>query len=242
MKICTKCNVMKDEDQFFRRSDTGKSMAWCKDCRNTHRGTTRHKYRSSTLLAKKRWYAKHADKINNHKKSKRAANKSIVYSHYGEACAICSESINEFLTIDHVSGGGRQHRRQISSRIYEWLILNRFPSEFRILCRNCNVKVFIDQNQRQIINRHKKYRELTKIKVLNRYGIQCKCCGISNKSILNIDHIYNNGSKHRRLIGSSHKFYMWLVKNNYPDGYQTLCFNCNYGKYINSVCPHQAHL
>jgi hypothetical protein len=31
------------------------------------------------------------------------------------------------------------------------------------------------------------------------------------------------------------------VKQGFPDGFQTLCFNCNVGKYKNGgVCPHQS--
>jgi hypothetical protein len=52
-----------------------------------------------------------------------------------------------FLTIDHVDGGGRAHRRKLagnskstvgSNVVYRWLQLNNYPAGFRVLCRNCN--------------------------------------------------------------------------------------------------------
>jgi len=32
--------------------------------------------------------------------------------------------------------------------------------------------------------------------------------------------------------------YVWLIRNNYPAAFQTLCFNCNMAKYKNTKCPH----
>lgn len=71
----------------------------------------------------------------------RAKLKAEVYSHYGSACACCGESNLFFLTIEHLNGGGRAHRRVIgnsaTSLLYD--IRNRgFPAEFEILCFNCN--------------------------------------------------------------------------------------------------------
>lgn len=74
-------------------------------------------------------------------------------------------------------------------------------------------------------------------------GWVCKCCGETEKSFLSIDHINNDGAKMRRegVHGVSNQFYRWLKKNGYPDGFQVLCMNCQWGKHINKgVCPHQA--
>ncbi len=65
-------------------------------------------------------------------------------------------------------------------------------------------------------------------------AMQCASCGISDSDVLCIDHIYNNGREHRRLIGNKggNAFYRWLQKNNYPEGYQVLCANCNQKKQV----------
>lgn len=74
--------------------------------------------------------------------------------------------------------------------------------------------------------------------VFEYYGNKCSCCGESNLMFLSIDHIEGHGNKHRNQIKT--KFYNWLVKNNFPSGFQTLCFNCNWGRHINGgVCPHK---
>jgi hypothetical protein len=54
---------------------------------------------------------------------------------------------------------------------------------------------------------------------------------------LTIDHINGGGNKHRQQIRS--RICHWLKKNNYPEGFQVLCFDCNLGRSINGgICPH----
>lgn len=78
--------------------------------------------------------------------------------------------------------------------------------------------------------------------VLEVYGKKCACCGESEEAFLGIDHVNNDGSKHRKQINCTKggtPFYQWLKKNNFPDGFQTLCMNCNFAKQKLGVCPHQ---
>ncbi len=59
--------------------------------------------------------------------------------HYGMKCACCGESRYEFLTIDHINGGGRKHNAEIGQgHLYRWLKKNNYPEGFRVLCHNCN--------------------------------------------------------------------------------------------------------
>lgn len=56
-------------------------------------------------------------------------------------CPGCNESNIEFLTIDHINGGGTKHRKKLgtwASNFYRWIWSNNFPGGFRILCSNCN--------------------------------------------------------------------------------------------------------
>lgn len=59
---------------------------------------------------------------------------------YGGACACCGETRCEFLCIDHINGGGRQHREAVSGGwpFYLWLRRQNYPKEYRVLCWNCN--------------------------------------------------------------------------------------------------------
>ena len=84
----------------------------------------------------------------------------------------------------------------------------------------------------------KKYSSRIKELVFSHYGKECVCCGEKELKFLSIDHINGKGTKHRKEI--KNQTYIWLVKNNYPKGFQTLCFNCNWGRYKNNgICPHK---
>lgn len=53
----------------------------------------------------------------------------------------CSETYEEFLTIDHIEGGGNKHRHDIGGNFYRWLRQNKYPPGFRVLCMNCNFAI-----------------------------------------------------------------------------------------------------
>lgn len=100
-----------------------------------------------------------------------------------------------------------------------------------------------DYRQADTAKAKKRYFE-RKDKIFAAYGgYVCKCCGELEKSFLSVDHINNNAQQmirdglHKR---GSASFYNWLIKNNFPKGFQILCMNCQFGKKNNSgVCPHQ---
>ncbi len=71
-----------------------------------------------------------------------------------------------------------------------------------------------------------------KEKVILHYGndkMVCMKCGVSDIRALSIDHI-NAGEEKPSTRRSGTMFYRWLIKNNYPEGYQTLCMNCQFIK------------
>jgi len=62
------------------------------------------------------------------------------YSGKSPLCACCGEPRLPFLVIDHVDGGGHQHRKTLGvANIYIWLRLQNYPKGFRVLCHNCNM-------------------------------------------------------------------------------------------------------
>jgi len=74
---------------------------------------------------------------------------------------------------------------------------------------------------------------------MSHYGdVKCQCCGEDHIEFLAIDHINNDGAAHRRRVGRG--IYHWLVKNNFPPGFQVLCHNCNFAKSAYGTCPHKS--
>jgi hypothetical protein len=89
----------------------------------------------------------------------------------------------------------------------------------------------------------KKYRLKLRMDALEYYSKgkpKCNCCGESTLQFLCIDHINNDGNKHRRDIGytGGDSVIKWLRKNDYPEGFQVLCYNCNMAKSFYAACPH----
>jgi hypothetical protein len=72
--------------------------------------------------------------------------KAEVIAAYGGRCQCscgCSISALEFLTIDHVTGGGHKHRKSVKAsggfHFYRWLKAHGYPKRgFRAMCWNCN--------------------------------------------------------------------------------------------------------
>jgi len=70
-----------------------------------------------------------------------------------------------------------------------------------------------------------------KLKIIEHYSNGKNCCarcGLSDIRVLDIDHINNNGANERKVSGNNlvHKIFL----NNFPEGYQILCRNCNWIK------------
>lgn len=112
---------------------------------------TRKNRKAHKNLIIKKSYIKNKDNKEKHEKVKARMrerhykNRLRVLNHYGGKCACCGENRYEFLALDHINGGGSQHRRQIkggSKHMTQWVINNGFPKDmFRILCHNCNMAI-----------------------------------------------------------------------------------------------------
>lgn len=78
-------------------------------------------------------------RLKNDRERRRAIREEVIAA-YGGACACCGEWHLQFLTIDHIHGGGKQHRKQVGSQgVYVDLKRQGFPKDnYRVLCMNCN--------------------------------------------------------------------------------------------------------
>jgi hypothetical protein len=92
---------------------------------------------------------------------------------------------------------------------------------------------------------HTKHMLQVKTEVLTHYGkdgkLSCMICGY-NKNVdgLELDHINGHGTKHRRELKGA-TIYIWLKRNDYPEGFQTLCGTCHRIKSINDTRWKVAH-
>ena len=81
-------------------------------------------------------------------------------------------------------------------------------------------------------------REILKLEVLGHYGVHgvARCtwpgCDIHDQDMLTLDHIHGGGTEHRKSGGCNAGviLYRKLRHQDYPNGYQTLCFNHQWKK------------
>ncbi len=72
--------------------------------------------------------------------------KKEVLNHYSNnqlKCACCGYNNYTALQLDHISGSGTDHRKQLrftnsGRKFYRWLIRNHFPPGLQVLCASCN--------------------------------------------------------------------------------------------------------
>ena len=126
---------------------------------------------------------------------------------------------------------------------------NRYPKTECSNCAKVNTIRAVASHRRNFLKNkpilyynQKLHTDKLRADALMAYGDKCNCCGETTPVFLTIDHVAENGSKHltpkgRRYMGT--ELYRWLKHNNYPEGFQVLCWNCNLGKHILGRCPHQ---
>ncbi len=128
LKTCSKCKDDKPVGLFYPHVSTwDRLQKTCIPCQ----GVQLQGYRDQRRAEGKLSYSQRS-----HLKLKLE-----VLRHYAAgdpACACCGEKAVEFLAIDHIDGGGRAHRKTLSTTLYQWLKREGFPTGFRVLCHNCN--------------------------------------------------------------------------------------------------------
>lgn len=127
-------------------------------------------------------------------------------------------------------------------------------------CKDCKKIILEEADERRLYcdndcrNNARKNRRMPKLNLYNReqgkkrrficlqhYGgkvPRCKCCKEKIVQFLAIDHINGEGNRHRREVLRRGEIYYWLIKNNFPKGFQILCHNCNMAKGLYGKCPH----
>lgn len=214
--------------------------------------TKRKEWRTEYHLKKKiientknrEYYNKHKEEKREYKKQYELNTRKLVIEAYGSICVCCNEDKQQFLCIDHINNDGAKHRKELNIRagfrFYRWLIKNNYPKDkFQLLCHNCNMvkhiygKCLHGQFSYQLTAQHKR-----KFKIMEHYGNSCRCCGISELAFLSINHKNGNGRVHLKnnKISGASQFYSWIIKNNYPDNLEILCYNCNVSSGLYGYC------
>ena len=197
----------------------------------------------------KRYKKAHPEKVKAMKKRYKEKAHLDVLNYYSDGmmeCGSCEESHIEFLEIDHIHGGGSQHKEDINVDLYRWLKTKGFPGGYQVLCSNCNTKkarLTAKENADAGTTLQRKYYRRTirmKKDIFSHHmhdgKIQCSCCGVDDIDVLCLD--YKNYSDLKVTTYGGRELYLWIRKNGYPSMFRILCSNCvqSYARY--GYCPH----
>ena len=110
----------------------------------------------------------------------------------------------------------QKHKKEQLQKNKRWE--KNHPEKYKLLCSRRN-KTQYRKHQRIVLEHYSQGK------------LACAYCGFNDIRALSIDHINGGGEKARREAGvSGDGFYRWLIKNNFPDGLQVLCMNCQFIK------------
>lgn len=146
-KTCTQCKNDKPLDAFHKHKGCKFGVSsTCKSCSSLR--FKKYYYGNIDHCKKIRRDARTSNKtgFNQTCKESRAKRRVEVLSHYSGGtprCACCFETRIEFLSLDHIYGGGNKHRKEIGagSSVYRWAKKNSYPQGLRVLCYNCNLSM-----------------------------------------------------------------------------------------------------
>ena len=122
----------------------------------------------------------------------------------------------------------RGHLEEDARRSREYR--KRHPDKVKNLNQNYYKK------NKSIVNtkNRERYNELKKL-TFSKYSpnnvIKCRICGEELLNFLTLDHIEGRQKHGHSTTFSAAKLWYNLKKNNFPPGYQVLCWNCNVIKY-----------
>ena len=174
-----------------------------------------------------KWKSEHPEAIKEH-------NKTYVLKHKTEEriCVICGKKFRVIRTnLKHLD----------KSRT-----MKTCSKECCKIRNSQNHKNWEKLHPQRIKDRAKEYHQNLKFSVMAIYSEgqpKCACCGTTWIEFLSIDHINNDGAKHRReLYGNrircGYDFYKWLKDNDFPEGFRVLCMSCNHSYGHFGYCPH----
>lgn len=194
-------------------------------------------YRAKALERSTQWQKENKEQFKINCLQRRKQLKLKVFSLYGvnnkPICCHCGYDDMNALCLDHVNNDGFKDEK-FGESLYKYAI-RHVSEKFQTLCYNCNwIKHLNNLKNSNPIFKTSRYRK--KEICMLHYSPQgvCMHCGINDMRVLCLDHIHEDGNIQRKEIYGINKagssFYPWVIKNNFPEGLQVLCLNCNVKK------------
>ncbi len=225
------------EDEIkWRTSDFGRK--WIKDWNLKNKEKLREYYKKWELENKdkrkdqhQKWYKKNIEEV---RKKHTEYNKKYREIHAEEIKLKAKEYHKR--NKERENEYAKEYRKNHPEKMKEYYQKNRE----KILEKNRNQY----QKTKEVIKQKEVDRRLKVYNHYSNYDIKCICCGERHLDFLSVDHINNDGYEHRKRGLSSNTLIQWIIKNNFPSGFQISCMNCNHGRSRSPerICVHQKEL
>ena len=110
--------------------------------------------------------------------------------------------------------------------------------------RDNNRKFYKQYREKRVAAmREKQWR--TRVQCLQAYSpgkLACACCEEDTLEFLTLDHVKDRKRDGGVRVGgdrSGQTLISWLIRMNFPPGFQVLCYNCNCSRSKYDRCPHE---
>lgn len=239
-QICSQCSIRKELGEFNKNNAIFNGYSYvCKVCTKEQRLNV---YSQEKIVPAQI----ECNECHVHKSPSEFYINSIKLSGYDSICIICNKKRKKIYRQENAAAlsvkAKEKHRLT-----YDPIKKREYYEKNRIHILN-HKKIYRQENIQKlteylkawqlknkdslILSRKAKSNKIKKL-FFDKFGAICNYCGITDKSILTIDHVNNNGKHDRKNRGPNWK--LRFLKN--PESidysqYQILCRNCNCGKAI----------
>jgi len=231
-KICSKCKIEKPIEMFFK-SKSGKDglKSQCKECNAKYDATHYEANKDKIKTQSMEWGKNNKDKRKIYMAKYRKTHKESIQKYGVEYLKLHKTERQKYEA---------EYRKIHKDKMTKYQVEYHKINKDKIKIRDAKYRNIHKSESAEYYKSHKhehnlktsERRKSVRLEVLMHYSnktMQCKKCGERHIEFLEIDHINGGGSKHRRNenIGS---MYHYLWSNDFPEGYQILCSNCNIKK------------
>jgi predicted nucleic acid-binding Zn ribbon protein len=243
--ICVICG------KEFLQYKPGKLVTCSKECStkykkmysNIHSKENNRRFKEKNPDYGKQWRETHKENILIYNKKNRLQKKErYLKNRKLKNCVICGKTF---------FGHGKSCSEDCRKKYYnqprkKYKYISKYVKKYGV-SKNCIIcsKTFISLNHTKTCSKEcsktlqlktlreyhrKRFHELQLI-VFKHYShnkLECACCGENHLEFLSLDHIVPlfNRKKKRDM----YKLFLYLINNNFPEGYQILCTGCNWLK------------
>lgn len=144
-KPCGKCGEVFPLERFLLRgrytNNEVRHGSWCRACRVARAKKYNDANREKRAAYQAELMRTQAKLVRSQQRKYSRKIRQEMLDAYGRSCACCGESTEEFLSLEHLNGDGKDHAERLGGRSYIYRDLKKrgWPKDdYALYCMNCN--------------------------------------------------------------------------------------------------------